>query len=102
MLKRIKTLLGINDQDELLQEIIDIVQSRVMQFIRTDFIPKELEYVIVEGAVNRFNRLSSEGTLSHTVEGESWSFDGDELEPYKNDLREWIKNNSSRGKVRFI
>lgn len=106
MLNRIKTLLGITDtaQDDLLREIIDIITARVKMFILEESLPEDLEYVVVEASVNRFNRLRSEGTTSHSVEGESWTWADDDLAAYKDDLQAWIdaQANKKKGRVRFL
>lgn len=106
MLERIKTLLGISDaaQDTLLKEIITIITARVNMFISEEILPDELEYIVVEASVNRFNRLRSEGTTSHSVEGESWTWAQDELAPYRSDIQDWLNSQErkKKGRVRFI
>ena len=106
MLARVKTLLGITDtnQDALLKEIITIISARVNMIMSEEILPDELEYVVVEASVNRFNRLRSEGTTSHSVEGESWTWADDDLATYKDDLQAWIdaQESKKKGRVRFI
>lgn len=106
MLNRIKTLLGITgeEQDNLLKEIIAIISSRICMIISEEEVPEELEYIVVEASVTRFNRIASEGTQTHTVEGESWTWSQDELAPYRSDLQDWMnaQGDKKKGRVRFL
>lgn len=106
MLERVKKLLVITDesQDELITEIIDIITARILNLIQEEELPDALSWIVVEASVNRYNRLASEGTSSHTVEGESWSFTDDVLDPYQDDIQAWLNAQEEKtiGKVRFI
>lgn len=107
MLQRIKTLLGINgtDRDALLNEVLELSTSRVLAYINESALPQELEYVVVEMAIIRFNRIGSEGYSSHTVEGESIAVDTDELESFKGDLNSWLAmttDGAGKGRVVFL
>lgn len=107
MLERIKTLLGIEDslQDAVLSIIIDNVSSHLKVLLGKD-IPKELEFIVVEISIRRFNRLGTEGMKSESVEGHNVTFYDlkDEFVPYK-DVIEAYKDKTGitqRGKVLFI
>lgn len=106
MLQKIRTMLGLKgtDQDGLLNEIIDILKSRVCMYVQEEELPEALEYIVIEASVSRFNRIRSEGTTTHTVEGESWTWAADDLAPYKADLQAWLEaqKNKTKGRVRFI
>ena len=59
--------------------------SRHNLIIKKDLIvgePKELEFVLVELAIQRFNRIGSEGISSESVDGKSVSYE-DDFESYK-------------------
>ena len=64
----------------------------------------EMQYIIIEVAIMRFNRLGSEGLSSHNVEGESLSFIDDDFAPFSDDIQAFLDTQKvgSRGKVRFI
>ena len=64
LLNRIKTLLGITDNDELIYEIVEITKSKILNYINQEELPQELEFILVEMAVSRFNRIGSEGFAS--------------------------------------
>ena len=107
MLDRIKTLLGIEDslQDAVLSIIIENVSSHLRALIGKE-IPPELEFIVVEISIRRFNRLGTEGMKSESVEGHNVTFYDlkDEFVPYK-EVIEAHKDKSGitqRGKVMFL
>lgn len=106
MLQKVKTLIGITDntQDELLALIIEMVSGRLCVLLGTDNVPGTMEYIVVEVAINRFNRIGSEGLSSHTVEGESLTFDASDFASYQAEISAYAENNKEvvKGKVRFI
>ena len=100
LLNRVKVLLGItnNDNEELLREIIEITKSKILSYINSNELPKELEFVLVELAIKRFNRIGSEGFTSETVDGKTMSYEESEFEGYKKYLDDYIcKNGPSKG-----
>lgn len=107
MLDNLKLLLGIDttDQDERLTWLIDTVSKRLCILLGgAKEVPETLEYVVVEVAAVRFNRIGSEGYSSHTVEGESMSFSDDDFAGYANEIQAYInsQDDNKTGKVRFI
>lgn len=99
LLNRVKVLLGItdNDNEELLREIIDITKSKILNYIDNTELPNELEFVLVELAVQRYNRIGSEGIASENVDGKSVSYESD-FESYKSYLDDYVyKNNINKG-----
>ena len=60
--------------------------------------PKQLEFVLVELSIKRFNRIGSEGFTSETVDGKTMSYEESEFEGYKKYLDDYIcKNGPSKG-----
>ncbi|NJP37920.1 phage head-tail connector protein [Alkalicoccus luteus] len=76
MKERVKRLLQIEDdlQDDLIGEILHIVKSHLLTLMEKESLPKKYEYIVVEIAVRRFNRLGSEGMKQDNVEGHSITF----------------------------
>jgi hypothetical protein len=107
MLERIKTLLDIKDnrQDEPLNIIIENVSSHLKALLGKD-IPIELNYIVEEITVRRFNRLGTEGMKSEAVEGHSVTFYDlkDEFVPYESVINAYKADNgvTGRGKVLFL
>ena len=97
LLNRIKTLLGITDNDELIYEITELTKSKILNYINETELPNELEFVLVELAIQRYNRIGSEGIASESVDGKSVSYD-DDFENYKPYLDDYIyKNGTNKG-----
>ena len=97
LLNRIKTLLQIQDNDELIYEIVEITKEKILNYINKEELPKELEFILVEMAVSRFNKIGSEGFSSESTDGKSISYE-DDFENYKTYLDDYIfRNNKNKG-----
>lgn len=109
MLDNLKLLLGLANEDDAtldakLQLILTGAQKRLKNLLGGIEPPEEMEHIIVDVAIKRFNRIGSEGLSSHTVEGESLSFGGSDFDEYAGEIQAWLntQKDSKRGKVRFI
>jgi len=109
MLEQIKKLLGFSDnsQDELLQTIISLTESRLKNLLGSaEAIPVSLSYIVTEVAIRRFNRVGSEGFASHTVEGETMAWSDDDFAPYNDDIQAYLDTqddpSTHKGRVRFL
>lgn len=103
MLEKIEKLLGV--ENELVVTIFYLTEQRFKQILGgVEDVPEELEYIVVEAAVRRFNRIGSEGASSHSVEGESLSWsDADDFAGFEEDINDWLmKNGGGKGVVRFL
>ena len=97
LLNRIKTLLGIPDIDELIYEITELTKSKILNYINEVELPLELEFVLVELTIQRYNRIGSEGIASESVDGKSVSYE-DIFENYKPYLDDYIsRSGKSKG-----
>ena len=75
-LEYVKQLTGDNPQVEA---IYNNIAERLLHRIKNTEIPAELEYIVDEATIRRFNRIGSEGMKSESVEGHSITFeDGDD------------------------
>lgn len=108
VIDKIKTLLGLkdNNQDDLLDVIIENTEQALCFKLSANEVPKELNYVLVEVAIKRFNRLKNEGMTSYSQEGESITFNLSDFDDFSSDIQQWRadnnKNEKSLGKVHFI
>ena len=89
LLNRVKILLGISENDELVHEIIELTKDKILNYINKTELPFELEFVLVELAIKRYNRIGSEGIASESVDGKSVSYE-DVFENYKPYLDDYI------------
>ena len=105
ILENVKELLGNpKNIDDKLNVIIELTQKRLGNLLSVKEVPEELEYIVIEVSVIRFNRIGSEGVSSHSVEGESMSFNDDDFDSYDKDIRSWLNNQGDlkKGSVRFL
>jgi len=112
--KNVKIVLNIQDnlQDPVLDVLIKNVRNLLLGKLRKvnksiKEIPEELEYIIEEVTLRRFNRIGSEGMKSESVEGHKIDFyDLDkELDPYLDIIDDYVEDEESkpkRGKVLFF
>ena len=108
MLDTLKRLLGIakdeTDQDPLLLSIVQLTTARLKVLLGGIEPPTELDYIIIDVSIRRFNRIGSEGVASHSVEGESMTFADGDFDSYADDIQAYLNlQKASRiGKVRFL
>ena len=62
----VKSLTGDNPQVEV---IYNHIAERLLHRIKDTEVPLELEYIVDEATIRRFNRIGSEGMKSESVEG---------------------------------
>jgi hypothetical protein len=108
MLNDLKMMLGIEltdtSLDAKLKLIISRITARLKMLLGGIEPPEELDYIILDVAIIRFNRIGSEGMASHSVEGESLTFADNDFAAYSDDIQAFLdaRKDSTRGKVRFI
>ena len=108
MLDNLKMMLGFdsetNEKDELLRLIISQTTSRLKILLGGIEPPEELDHIILDVSVVRFNRIGSEGYASHSVEGESQTYSKNDFEGYMDEIEAFLANQkqSTRGKLVFI
>lgn len=93
-INKLRVFLGVNNQDELLLEIVDIVKEKILSYLNLEEIPKQLDWIVIELSVSRFNRIGSEGMSSESVDGGSNTYITDELIQYKPYLDDYLKANT--------
>ena len=93
-INKLRVFLGVNNQDELLLEIVSIVKEKILSYLNLEEIPKQLDWIVIELSVSRFNRIGSEGMSSESVDGGSNTYITDELIQYKPYLDDYLKANT--------
>lgn len=106
MFEELKSLLGLgtDEKDGLLSTIVGFTEARLRVLLGgVEEVPPELEYIVYELAVIRFNRIGAEGMSAHSVEGESISFSDDDFLRFQSDIDAYLDSvsESKRGKVTF-
>lgn len=106
LLSRVKTRIGISDavQDDLLTEIIANTSSELQSKLSAKYslIPYELQFIVVEVSVKRYNRTGSEGMTSETIDGRSNSFEDDDFKQYADILKKYSDVDTGTGEVLFF
>ena len=108
MLTEIKRTLEITDTslDAQLNDFIKRITDRLLLRLGVPTLPVELQFIVVECTVKRFNLKGNEGMASYSQEGESISY-GDLLDEYREDIALWVHTQNKLvdtdiGVVRFI
>lgn len=106
MLDNLKMMLGIDDtdQDAKLNLILSNTKSRLKLLLGGIEPPEEMNHIVLDVAIMRFNRIGSEGLASHSVDGESLTFSDHDFDGFANEIQAWLdsQKESTRGKVRFL
>lgn len=108
MLNELKLLLGIaqedTTEDDKLRLLIATATARLKLLLGGIEPPEEMEHIIREVAIIRYNRIGSEGMASHTVEGESQSYADGDFSAYADEIQAFLdaQKESARGKLRFL
>ena len=109
MLKDLKLLLGMDpkddSQDDKLLWILSSARARLKVLLGGVDPPAEMEHIITEAAVIRFNRIGSEGMTINTVEGENLHFKRNDFAGILDEINAWLdarNQNSKRGGFRFL
>ena len=109
-LDRIKRMLSMDvddaKSDELLEDIIDLVEAQLKNRLGgVDSIPENLEYIVTNVVLARFNQIGDEGKSSMTVEGESASWLTDLFDPFETDIQRYLDRENetvSGGSITFL
>lgn len=110
MYETILVLLGIENPvpsvENQIWSIITLTSQRLKLMINQTEVPSELEYIVVEVSVKRYNKIGSEGVSSHSVEGESMAWSDDDFKEYQDEIQSWIELNddssTGRGNIQFL
>lgn len=111
-LKNLKVLLameGDNSRDTLLNLILKNTKASLKIKLHRkakDDVPAELNYILLEVAVRRFNRFKNEGMTNYSQEGETITFKDSDFDDFLDDIADWLSDEedkpTSLGKVSFI
>lgn len=89
--------------EQRLLKIEELISARLCLRLGVDVVPDELDYIVTEASISRFNRIGSEGLSSHSVEGETQSWTVDDLAPFESDIQRWLsRQKHGEGRIRFI
>lgn len=103
-----KTLLGVDN--ERVTIIYEQIEGRLLRRLQkhlpdTLTIPAELEYIVTECTIARYNRIGSEGMESESMDGHSAKYVDKDLSDYEDDILDYLgddSDGSKTGVVRFL
>lgn len=104
----VKALLSDNIDKKL--EVIERLTTERLKSILggVEYIPQELDYIVTEVCVKRFNRIGNEGYSSYSQEGSSISFPDSDFAEYQLVIDEFKRKTDEEfykpkhGSVRFL
>lgn len=105
MLGRLKLYLGIQSEgkDALLTDILTSTEEQLRVMLSLEEVPEELQFVLLEVAIRRFNRIGSEGMKSETVDGHRVDYSMDDFSDYARVLVSYLpKGEWEMGEVTFL
>ena len=103
-----KTLLGVDN--ERVTIIYEQIEGRLLRRLQkhlpdTLTIPEELDYIVTECAIARYNRIGSEGMDSESMDGHSASYVDKDLSDYEDEILDYLSDDadgSKKGVVKFL
>mgnify|MGYP003531671990 CR=1 FL=1 len=102
ILNRIKLMINVEGREELLQEIIRLVAMPVLLYIKQEEIPTELEWIVVELAIKRYNRIGAEGFTEEKSDNIQNRYEESMINEYISFLDRWIENNTEVVEVKGV
>lgn len=92
--------------DEKIEVIEKLTRQRLKSLLGMKEVPSELEYIVSDVTLKRFNRIGNEGMTNYQQEGLSMSFPDSDFREYAEEIDEAkkIKNGGreNRSAARFI
>ncbi|MDW0112160.1 phage head-tail connector protein [Sporosarcina saromensis] len=104
LLARVKRLLDIADttKDDVLNDFIEMYDRAICLHTGTNLTPSELEFVLIELVITRFNLIGSEGLKSERIDLVSNTFNDDIFKTFLPYIEQWKSlNTPSSGKPRL-
>ncbi|NCB82120.1 MAG: phage head-tail connector protein, partial [Bacilli bacterium] len=73
--------------------------ERLLLILGSDIkeVPPELEYVVLDVSLKRFNRIGQEGMQSYSQEGLSMTFSESDFDEYADEIESWRKSRETKG-----
>ena len=108
-LESVKILTGVDN--EQITTIYTMYEKRLYRrleqsLLEVEEIPTELEFVLTECAIARFNRIGSEGMESETMDGHTAHYVDKDLSDYEHAIQDYIDSQvivpPTKGVVRFL
>lgn len=77
--------------DDMLSSISDLIEAQLKNRLGgVEAVPAELEYIVTNCTIARFNQIGSEGLTSHSVGEEKQEWLKDIFAPYADDIAAYL------------
>lgn len=92
-LDRIKRILGFIDEtkDSILNDFIEMYSNAIIVKCGATEFPTEMNFVLVDAVIARYNKIGSEGLKSENIDVVSMTYHDDILSPYDSYFVEYKK-----------
>ena len=95
--------IGTEIEDQLKDIIGDVEAQLCVKLGGVENVPDKLAYIVVAVSVKQYNRIGSEGASSHTVEGETLSWNDNPFAEFEEDIISWRDTyQRRRPRIKFI
>lgn len=111
LIKDLKVILDIDSTDSSSDDLLNLVVKRTKQRLLAkikkgpdETVPNQLEYILFEVSVRRFNRINNEGMKSYSEDGENVTFNEDDFTGFENEISNYLseQNESQMPTARFL
>lgn len=111
LIKDLKVILDIDSTDPSSDDLLNLVVKRTKQRLLAkikkgpdETVPNQLEYILFEVSVRRFNRINNEGMKSYSEDGENVTFNEDDFTGFENEISNYLseQNESQMPTARFL
>ena len=83
--------------EDKLKAIEELTISRLKFIIKAKEVPSELDYIVTEVTLKRYNRLGSEGLKQYTQEGLTEIFSENDFAEFQDEIDDWLQDNDQTG-----
>lgn len=93
------------EREKLLETVIDLTERKLCSRIGEESVPPALDYIVVEVAIIRFNRIGSEGMAREAQDGRTIEFNADDFAAYNDIIDAYLADKADgpgKRKVRFL
>lgn len=110
VLETVKNLVFIDgeaapEKEKLLETVIDLTEKKLLSRIGEESVPPSLDFIVVEVAIIRFNRIGSEGMAREAQDGRTIEFNADDFSAYNGVIDAYLADKADgpgKRKVRFL
>lgn len=84
-----------DEYDDLLQLYLDDATDFLKLRLSVSVLPDEMQAIVREVAVKKFNRFKNEGMSSYSQDGESITFNASDFDEWQDEIDQWRKDHKA-------